>query len=199
MKTIQLSEQDMLSRLARYRELSPLTIQSDPSIPTEARDVIYARQLMSVIGLENADTPINRSAPIIGAGGITMTLAVCPPGQGPSLHNHAQTYETFTVLKGRFEVAWNDNGSGCVSLETWDTLSVPPGVCRAFRNIGTEEAVLQVIISGGVHDMNDIAFTQASADRIRGIAPDALSRFEAQGFRFNAGVEVPVVGAQPLA
>ena len=33
-----------------------------------------------------------------------MTLAVCPPGQGPGLHNHVKTYETFTVLKTRFEV-----------------------------------------------------------------------------------------------
>jgi len=116
MKTITLSKKDMEGRIARFRSLKPLPIQNE-SIPVEARDVIYSRKLLSVIGLEtNADTPINAEAPIRGAAGMTMTLAVCPPGQGPGLHSHRQTYETFTVMKGRFEVSWNDDGSGSAVL-----------------------------------------------------------------------------------
>src|ERR671922_402080 len=102
----------MHGRIARFKDLQPLPIQN-PSIPEKARDVIYARKLLSVIGLDaKANTPINAGAPIMGAAGMTMTLAVCPPGQGPGLHSHRKTYETFTVLKGRFEVRWNDDGSG---------------------------------------------------------------------------------------
>jgi quercetin dioxygenase-like cupin family protein len=178
----------MLARVARFATLEPLAIQADPALPIAARDVIYARKLLSVIGLEgNAKTPINRSAPICGAGGITMTLAVCPPGQGPGLHSHAATFETFTVLQGIFEIAWNDDGADRVVLERWDTVSIPPGVCRAFRNIGPGEGVLQVIISGGVHDMNDIAFRPSAAAAIAEASPEALVRFRAQGFRFDAG------------
>ena len=109
-----------------------------------------ARKLLSVIGLGgDVETPINTGAPIVDAAGMTMTLAVCPPGQGPSLHAHHQTYENFTVLKGRFEVTWNDDGSGRVELDEFDTISVPPKVNRAFRNIGESEGILQVLISGG--------------------------------------------------
>ena len=110
MKTIQISQQDMERRIARFARLKPLPIQN-ASIPEKARDVVYSRKLLSVVGLETS-TPINAGAPIIGAAGMTMTLAVCPPGQGPGLHSHRQTYETFTVMKGRFEVRWNDDGSG---------------------------------------------------------------------------------------
>jgi quercetin dioxygenase-like cupin family protein len=178
----------MLARVARFAALEPLAIQADPALPIAARDVIYARKLLSVIGLEgNATTPINRSAPICGAGGITMTLAVYPPGQGPGLHSHAATFETFTVLQGIFEIAWNDDGADRVVLERWDTVSIPPGVCRAFRNLGPGEGVLQVIISGGVHDMNDIAFRPSAAAAIAEASPEALARFKAQGFRFDAG------------
>ena len=136
-----MSPEQMQKRIARWLDLKPLPIQNE-SIPVAARDVVYSRKLLSVIGLETT-TPINAEAPIVGAAGMTMTLAVCPPGQGPGLHTHRETYETFTVMKGRFEVSWNDDGSGSAILELFDTVSFPPGVCRAFRNIGDDEGILQ--------------------------------------------------------
>jgi quercetin dioxygenase-like cupin family protein len=186
MKTITMSEQQMAKRIARYSALQPLPMQN-PSIPEKARDVVYSRKLLSVIGLEDAATPINIGAPIIGAAGMTMTLAVCPPGQGPGLHSHRQTYETFTVMKGRFEVTWNDDGSGRALLELYDTVSFPPGVCRAFRNIGDEEGILQVIITGGVHDMTDIDFSQKARQQIEAVRPGLSAEFEKAGFTFTAG------------
>jgi quercetin dioxygenase-like cupin family protein len=186
MKTIQISNEEMQSRIARYRKLKPLPIQN-AAIPEKARDVVYSRKLLSVIGLEDAATPINAGAPIVGAAGMTMTLAVCPPGQGPGLHSHRQTYETFTVLKSRFEVTWNDDGSGRAVLELYDTVSFPPGVCRAFRNIGEDEGILQVIITGGVHDMTDIDFAPQAKEDIERVRPGLAAEFEKVGFTFTAG------------
>ena len=186
MRTISLSHQDMQKRIARFKDLKPLPIQSS-DIPLAARDVVYSRKLLSVIGLEDAATPINAGAPIRGAAGMTMTLAVCPPGQGPGLHAHRQTYETFTVLKGRFEVSWNDDGSEQAVLELFDTVSFPPGVCRAFRNISDEEGILQVIITGGVHDMNDIDFAEDAKRRIEAVRQGLAREFEKVGFSFTAG------------
>jgi quercetin dioxygenase-like cupin family protein len=185
MKTITLSNQDMEKRIARFKRLSPLPIQQS-DIPLAARDVVYSRKLLSVVGLETM-TPINAAAPIVGAAGMTMTLAVCPPGQGPGLHSHRQTYETFTVMKGRFEVRWNDDGSGSAILELFDTVSFPPGVCRAFRNIGDEEGILQVIITGGVHDMTDIDFSENAKREIEAVRPGLAAEFEKAGFTFTAG------------
>ncbi|HEX2567848.1 MAG TPA: cupin domain-containing protein [Burkholderiales bacterium] len=187
MKTSHIPLAEMQKRIARFKSLRPLPIQ-DAHIPEKARDVVYARKLLSVIGLdESGSTPINAGAPIRGAAGMTMTLAVCPPGQGPGLHNHVQTYETFTVLKGRFEVTWNDDGSGRAELEAFDTISIPPGVCRAFRNVGAEEGILQVLITGGVHDMNDIAFTPAAKKDIEAVQAGLSREFEKAGFSFGAG------------
>jgi quercetin dioxygenase-like cupin family protein len=188
MKTIRISGEEMEKRIARFRSLAPLPIQMDPKIPQAARDVVYSRKLLSVIGLESAaNTPINANAPICGAAGMTMTLAVCPPGQGPGLHSHVQTYETFTVLKGRFEVSWNDDGSGRAVLEPFDTISVPPGVCRAFRNLSDEEGILQVLITGGVHDMNDIDFAPRAKQDIERVGAGLAAEFEKAGFTFTAG------------
>ena len=176
----------MKGRVARFKELKPLPIQQG-DIPQAARDVIYSRKLLSVIGLENAATPINEGAPIVGAAGMTMTLAVCPPGQGPGLHSHRQTYETFTVMKGSFEVRWNDDGSEGAVLELYDTISFPPGVCRSFRNIAEGEGMLQVIITGGVHDMADIAFSPNAREAIESVRSGLSAEFEKAGFTFNAG------------
>ena len=190
MKTKHISSEEMGKRVSKFKTLKPLSIQQDTNIPIEGRDVVYARQLLSVIGLDpkEGNTPINSGAPIIGAGGITMTHAKCPPGQGPGLHNHINTYETFTVLEGQFEVSWNDDGSAAIILEKFDTISVPPGVCRSFKNSGKTEGLLQVIISGGVHDMNDIAFTPAAADKINSVKPGLVDKFKQVGFKFNAGM-----------
>ncbi|MBO6782599.1 MAG: cupin domain-containing protein [Alphaproteobacteria bacterium] len=187
MRTIDISAEEMKSRVSRFRELKPLRAAESLDIPQEAKDVIYSRELLSVIGLEDSDTPVNQGAPIVGAGGITMTHAKCPPGTGPSLHAHQQTYETFTVMKGRFEVRWNDDGEQRVELEELDTISVPPGVCRAFRNIGDEDGILQVIISGGVHDMNDIDFPKATAEQLASYGEDVVRQFEERGMTFTAG------------
>jgi quercetin dioxygenase-like cupin family protein len=186
MKTIRISKEQMAKRISRFAALKPLPIQNE-SIPEQARDVVYARKLLSVIGLEStARTPINSGAPIVGAGGMTMTLAVCPPGQGPGLHSHRETYETFTVLQGEFEVRWNDDGGEREVLRQFDTISFPPGVCRAFRNIGAQEGILQVIITGGVHDMNDIAFTQGARREIEAVGAGLAAEFEKAGFTFDA-------------
>jgi len=187
MRTIEISPAEMSARVSRFSELEPLEAQKNTDIPVEAADIVWARKLLSVIGLDqDVDTPINANAPITGAGGITMTLAACPPGTGPSLHSHRETHETFTVLQGRFEVFWNDDGAERLELGRFDTIAVPPGVCRGFRNIGEDEGILQVIISGGVHDLNDIDFAPKCADEIETIKPGLLKTFEDTGLTFTA-------------
>lgn len=187
MKTIELTQAEMAQRVSRFRDLKPLPTQAENAVPLAAKDVVYARKLLSVIGLpDSSATPISSGAPIKGAAGMTMTLAVCPPGQGPELHSHVNTYETFTVLRGRFEVRWNDDGGERLVLEAFDTISVPPGVCRAFRNVGESEGILQVLITGGVHDMQDIDFARHIAAKLESIDPAARAYFEKAGFTFTA-------------
>ena len=190
MKTTHVSSAEMATRISRFNSLKPLAAAEGLDIPLAAKDVIYSRKLMSVIGLGDAsDTPINQGAPIQGAAGMTMTFAECPPGTGPSLHAHQTTYETFTVLKGRFEFRWNDDGAESAILDPFDTISVPPGVCRAFRNVSDETGLVQVLVTGGVHDMNDIDFPAATARELEQFGPGVVEAFKGVGFTFTAGSE----------
>ncbi|AQH02043.1 hypothetical protein A9R05_21810 [Burkholderia sp. KK1] len=187
MRTIELDGATIAARVARFGNLKPLDIQQDSSIPLEAKDLIYSRKLMSVIGLDSAaKTPINSNAPVVGAGGITITYAACPPGTGPSLHAHQKTFETFTVLRGKFEFSLNDDGAEKVILEPFDVISVPPKINRCFRCVSDEEGLLQVVISGGVHDLNDIDMAPSVGEKLGAFGEKVKARFEEVGFTFEA-------------
>jgi len=166
MKTRKISKEEMLKRVSVFKDLKPLPIQLDKNIPQEGKDIVYARELLSIIGLENNshNTPINKNAPITGAAGITMTIAKCPPNQGPGLHNHQATFETFTVLKGKFLIAWNDDGSEEIILNELDTISIPPGVCRSFKNISDEDSLIpcSIVILKLISSLKSTSITPVS-------------------------------------
>ena len=190
MKTTRMTPQAMEARLARFKDLTPMDSQRNPKIPQEAADLIWARKLMPVITHgEGSASPFGAAAPISGAGGMSIIVAACPPGTGPGLHAHHKTYETFTVLQGSFEISWGDAGEHRVVLDQFDTISVPPGVCRAFTNVSDDEGVLQVIITGGVHDIDDIAFPPGVAEQPDRTGPGVLDEVKKTGLTFDAGVD----------
>jgi len=191
-KTIAISREEIEARVARYKDLRLFDNQSGSKFPQEALDEVFAHELRPIIGLkekgataltDEGDTPIN------GAGGMTMTLVKCPPGQGPALHAHRFTYETFTVMQGQFEFSWGDHGEESLTLDKYDVVSFPPGFCRAFRNVSDEEGIMQVLITGGVHDMNDIDFRPEVAEMLCEKSPELLARLEQSGMTFTAGLE----------
>jgi len=55
-----------------------------------------------------------------------------------------------------------------------------------IRNIGEVEGILQVLITGGVHDMQDIDFASQVATQLEAIDPAARAYFERVGLTFTA-------------
>ena len=196
MKTRRMSPNDMDRRVARYADLKPTTFQKDAAqaeeaanINPEALDLMefgHSRQLLTIIGLDTGDTAITRDAPIVGAGEMTMTYAICPPGTGPPLHAHRVTFETFTVLEGLFELTYNDDGSESMVLEPFDVISIPPEVVRTFRNVSNGRGILQVVITGGVHDRGDLDFSVEVGESLQAFGHDTLRYFQRLGFSFTA-------------
>lgn len=173
-------------RIARFGQLDMVDLQKGSGLPQDIRDLLWSRELLPVIARADAkDGPFGRKAPIIGAGDISITYAVCPPGTGPSLHAHRRTYETFTVLRGRFEFSVGDRGEERAMMEELDVVSVPPGVHRAFKNIGSEEGVLQVVITGGVHDQKDVYFPASTAKLILEKGSEHLDHLVKSGLLFE--------------
>lgn len=125
--------EQMEQRVARFQQLRPTADYVDAGIPG------CERTTWRVLG-NPPDAPL-------AAEGFHMNLVRCEPGKSAPLHNHL-TQEVFVAMSGRWEVFWGPEGERSVVLETWDTISIPPGVSRGFRNVGSEPAYLMGMASG---------------------------------------------------
>jgi mannose-6-phosphate isomerase-like protein (cupin superfamily) len=119
--------------VARFAALRPTDDYIDAAIPG------CERSTYRVLGVPPA-------APL-AAEGFHMNLVCCEPGKSAPLHNHL-TQEVFVALSGRWQVVWGPAGERSVLLEHRDTISIPPGVSRGFRNVGDGPAWLMGMASG---------------------------------------------------
>jgi len=131
---------EMEARVARFDNLVPTDDYVDAGIPG------CERTTWRVLGMPGA-------APLAAAD-FHMNLVRCEPGKAAPLHNHL-TQEVFVALSGRWQVFWGPEGERSLVLERWDTVSIPPGLSRGFRNIGDE---LGRLVDGDVRPRIVISF-----------------------------------------
>jgi len=131
------SVEAMEARVARFRALAPTSDYVDAAIPG------CERTTYRVIGARGGAPD---SAPL-AADGFHLNIVCCEPGKSAPLHNHL-TLEVFVALSGHWQVFWGPQGERSVRLERWDTVSIPPGVSRGFRNVGDEPAYLMGLAGG---------------------------------------------------
>ena len=124
---------EMEGRVARFRSLQPTQDYLDSAIPG------CERTTFRVLGTPPA-------APL-AAEDFHLNIVRCEPGKSAPLHSHL-TQEVFVALSGRWEVFWGPLGERSVLLEPWDTVSIPPGLSRGFRNVHSEPAYLMGMASG---------------------------------------------------
>lgn len=127
-------------RVARFAELaSNGTLFIDTAIPG------YARDVWSIIGVNVGED--RSEQPPIPPDGFNLAILCAEPGNGSALHTHT-TVEVFVPLSGRWQIFHGSESEHELELDRWDVCSVPPGVWRGFRNVGTETAHLLVVVGG---------------------------------------------------
>ena len=142
-KPVITKEEMLATRVARYKGLRPFPHAFlDTLIPEFERDI------MSVIGESVMEDP--EMAPAIADKHcFSIGMIRLEPGQGAGLHSHT-TEEVFIPLNGKFTIIWGDNGENELTLDEWDTCSVPIGIMRGFRNDDDHTVVVMAIVGG--HD-----------------------------------------------
>lgn len=192
MKSIEVSPEEMAKRAAKFKDLRPYSDQHDEStgIPRKAMEKLTAHRVYPVMVPESY-TGRSSMAPVKAGERVVLAIAECPPGDGPGLHNHEITTESFFCLQGRFEITWGDEGEHSVVLDPMDFVSVPPGVMRAFRNISDETGRLFVTIEMGEPGSNDrVAYAPSVADEVEAeYGLQTLENLKKIGFKFDGGVE----------
>lgn len=178
--------EELERRISRFGQLREMTTREQElaGISQEAVDIIFARRIMPVI-LDQTKNPFGSYAPIYGAARTTMFISIMPPGQGPCLHSHNDTYETFMVLQGSIEYEIGDPVAHRVTLNKWDVFSCPPRVYRGFRNVGEGDAVQLTVITGVDEGRDDVSIPESVAQQVqREHGADVLASFR-KVFRFD--------------
>ena len=163
-----MSGDEVAARVVRFDELAEMTTPIDRNIVSqEAMDVILARTILPVI-MEKTHNPFGDTGGIYGCNGLTMNISVLPPVQGPCLHAHNATFETFFVLEGYITFFIGEDGGQSLTLGPWDTFSCPPGVYRGYTNASdAARAVLLTIINGDPDVRADVNVPPAITRHLR--------------------------------
>jgi mannose-6-phosphate isomerase-like protein (cupin superfamily) len=190
MPTLNPTPEEMSQRIVRAKTIQPKKkrFDADAGIPARALELIAADSIYLYMAPEDGVGATSRNPGIVGYPGLTVNVAKCPPGDGPELHAHGRTLETFMCLRGRFEVRWGDHGQHSTHLDEHDMISVPANVMRAFRNTGTEDALLLVLIQGENRDLAaDVRYAPATGEKLeQEFGPQVRERIEGMGWRFDA-------------
>ena len=193
MKTIDLTPEEMARYISRFDDLIANKARTSDKIPPAARETMTARSTKTVIANVSAtDTPWGSGGdegPIPGPPNFAVVIAECEPGNGPGLHSHQNTIETFTCIKGLFRIEWGDNGQNSMELGLYDTISVPAGVMRRFENISDEMGLLYVILQGGDRGLRDVEFAPSVGESLRErFGAEVVCELESIGYSFTAGL-----------
>jgi len=150
----QTSNTDMSHRVARFGDLKPIDYSS--FIKNYKPD---GTQGYALIGRAGKTVPA-----IEGEHGFTMAVNKVSPGKGAPLHSHPKP-EVFVVLSGQCSFFWGDKGQNEVTLGPWDTISFPAGTKEGFLNVGQEEAVLLVVLTGS--EIGEVMFDKSASQEAR--------------------------------
>lgn len=190
MKTFTPTLEEMTKRVARFADLEPYGQQfaADNGIPEAAFQQLTANKVYPVMVPSTYEGRSAR-APIKSVPGAIVTIAECPPQNGPGLHCHEQTVENFFCLNGEFDIIWGDNEENSLRLKPLDMVSVPPGVNRRFFNRSDETARLLVIIQPASAEQKDrVAYAPHVASKlVDDFGVGVVDKLKGIGFKFDAG------------
>lgn len=194
MKTIQITPEEMKRYTARFADLVANKARTGDKIPPAAREALTARATKTVMADPMAsNTPWGAGGaggPIPGPPNFAAVIAECEPGNGPGLHSHQSSIETFTCIKGRFRIEWGDKGEHALELGLYDTVSVPPAVMRRFVNISQETGLLFVMLHGGARGLRDVEFAPSVGEDLRKrFGEEVYAELHKVGYTFDAGLE----------
>lgn len=189
MKTIPITLREMQQHIARFKDLTPskneLALRED--VPVEAYEYVAAKTIFTLLSGDEQGRGGTARAAAKGPTGSTVYIVETPPGNGPKLHAHMRTIETFVCLQGRYRFRFGERGCHETIIEPFDLISVPRGVNRGFENVGDELARMLVIIQGDDGDaLNDVLMQPEQAEHIgKTWGADVLAGMERLGMRFD--------------
>jgi uncharacterized RmlC-like cupin family protein len=190
------TQEEMKTRIARFKDLVSTKARhaEGKGIPSEVLELITAKSTFNAMSPAGLGGQLSPDPPVIGgdAGVFRLGFATCPPGNGPGLHVHWKTHETFIALTGKWEIRWGDKGEERTVIEPFDLIAVPPGLTRQFVNVSDHDAHLMVIIQGQPGEFDDVGRVPETAQLVeQKFGREMLDRLLGLGWQFTLDANAP--------
>ena len=188
-------------QLAKFSEVQSqgARFAQELNVPLGAYQKMTAEELFLVMSSPALGGPFATDPGISEDQGLVAAIVKCSPNEGPYLHAHYNTLESFTCLSGKFRISWGEEGENESLINTFDTIAVPRGVARTFTNASDETAYILAFIRGDTpDDFADVAMTPAAAmDLDKNFGAGTSDKIKDIGWRFDAGVDAPTLQVTP--
>jgi uncharacterized RmlC-like cupin family protein len=96
------------------------------------------------------------SATTTGSTGISMNLAIIPPGGTAEPHSHANYETAIYLLQGRVETRYGRGLKQTKIAEAGDFIFVPPGVPHQPRNLSADEPAYALIARNDPNEQENV-------------------------------------------
>jgi len=137
MASLRISNEEMMKRIAFFKDVMPVDYSSmnvSPELTRGMRGKVVTSRWHSIR---------------------------CSRGAGAPLHSHKMV-EVFVPLNGKWKFFWGEDGTGEAELGPWDTISFPAGLMEGFKNIGTEEGTLLVVL--GAPEVGEVTYLKKGVE-----------------------------------
>lgn len=189
-------------QLARFKDVPSqgARFAKEMGVPLGAYQKMTAEEFFLVMSSPTLGGPFATDPGISEDQGLIAAIVKCSPGQGPYLHAHYNTLESFTCLSGKFWITWGDEGEHEAFLDTFDTIAVPRGVVRTFASAtdDSDAHILGFIRGDTPDDFADVAMMpEAAIDLDTTFGAGTSDKIKDIGWRFDAGVVTPNLQVSP--
>jgi uncharacterized RmlC-like cupin family protein len=96
------------------------------------------------------------SATTTGATGISMNLAIIPPGGTAEPHSHANYETAIYLLQGRVETRYGRGLKQTQIAEAGDFIFVPPGVPHQPHNLSADEPAYALVARNDPNEQENV-------------------------------------------
>jgi uncharacterized RmlC-like cupin family protein len=131
----------------RTANLTPNPEQAGISIVRPDATTPTRQQLPYFVGI---------SATTTGATGISMNLAIIPPGGTAEPHSHANYETAIYLLQGRVETRYGRGLKQTKIAEAGDFIFVPPGVPHQPRNLSADEPAYALVARNDPNEQENV-------------------------------------------
>jgi uncharacterized RmlC-like cupin family protein len=111
----------------------------------QSTEIIVVRSDTETMTRQDLPYFIGISASTAGATGISMSLAIIPPGGSAKPHIHPGHETAIYLLKGRVETRYGEGLNQTIISETGDFIFVPPNVPHQPHNLSLTEPAYAIV------------------------------------------------------